>query len=111
MVRGRRALPPKFSDSVVRLYRSGMSIKDISIVVGYSHNTVSRHLKRAGVLVEKRGRPRIPKTMENTKPEWREAYRLRQKGWTFQQIADHLGVTQQGAWGMVEKIRERMGEK
>lgn len=38
----------------------------------------------------------------------REAWRLRQLGWTQRRIAAHLGISQPGVWDMLDRVEENL---
>ena len=84
---GKRRILPDAVQRIVAMRQAGMSNIEIQRATGASHLTVMRHTQRAGL-------PTLSTQMTAAK---REAFRLyhtlRPLGWSYQRIADRVGVS------------------
>ena len=76
---------PIDEDEAIRLYESGMSLKEVGERLGCSYMTVRSRLKNRGIVIRNR-RARIPPSVE------REICALYDQGLTNEQIASKFGI-------------------
>jgi len=73
----------------IELYLAGATLNDVAAEMEVYPTTMRRRLVAAGVEIRRGHQP------PNKRTNQYEALKLRNKGWTLQQIADRFGVSRQ----------------
>jgi hypothetical protein len=84
--RSRTARPLKSAqvDALIAGYRAGTSMEELGAEFGVDRRTVSTHLRRAGVVIRRRGLDQA---------QTAEAARLYEAGWSSGRLAERFGVS------------------